>query len=179
MPSDDSANIQTLDTPTRIRAMEVKRICRDVAGADIFIYCGERTLAEQAKLFRQSRTTAEIRSRQQSLRDRGFDFLADIIDSVGVQDGTIGQHVTKAGPGESWHQYKSAFDSVPRVGGQLMWNKDHPHWEVYSSAAELVGLTWAGNWKTFVEYPHCQLHTASNPINYYKTPSVVLEALGI
>ena len=165
--------------PMRIRARELKRICRETENVDILIYCGERTCDEQAKLFRQSRTTAEIRSRQQSLRDRGFDFLADNIDSVGPQRGTLGHHVTKAGPGESWHQYRLAFDGVPRVGGKLMWEKEHPHWEIYGEVAMLLGLTWAGNWKNFVEFPHCQLHTASNPLNYYKTPTAVREALGL
>lgn len=62
-----------------------------------------------------------------------------------------GRIVTWAKPGESWHQYRLAFDCVPfGPGGKLVWNRSTPEerelWERVGKAGESVGLQWSGRW---------------------------------
>ena len=85
--------------------MEVQRIPEE-AGSPILIYCTYRSPDEQACLYRQSRTRGEINAKIESLRGRSMTNLADSIERVGSQAGVVGNHVTMAGPGESWHQYR-------------------------------------------------------------------------
>ena len=73
--------------------------------------------------------------------------------SVGPQSGP---HVTNAAPGESLHNYGYAFDGVPMVCGKPEWDAESELWQVYGDIAVDCGLIWAGNWKKFKEYPHCQ-----------------------
>lgn len=56
-----------------------------------------------------------------------------------------GKIVTNARAGESWHQYGSAVDFVPMLGGKPQWDNK----SLYARAgaiAESVGLEWAGRW---------------------------------
>jgi peptidoglycan LD-endopeptidase CwlK len=66
-----------------------------------------------------------------------------------------GKKVTNAKGGQSWHNYKLAFDFVPLVNGKAQWN-DLNLFTRCANVAELVGLEWAGRWKTFKELAHCQ-----------------------
>ena len=159
-----------------LRLGELTRICGD-NGIDIMVYCGLRSLEEQAIIFRQSRTKAEINAKKQSLTDRGFPALASALDVVGPQDGVIGRHITKSAPGESWHQYGLAADCVPLVNGKPMWDGEHYSWEIYKEAACMVGLSWAGGWKHYKEISHVQVPEIRNPLTHYKTPDAVNEAL--
>ena len=68
---------------------------------------------------------------------------------------TPGAIVTKAKAGQSYHNYRCAFDFVPLVNGKAQWNNV----ELFKKCGEIAkscGLEWAGDWKTFKEYPHCQ-----------------------
>ncbi len=69
-----------------------------------------------------------------------------------------------AGPGESWHNYRHAFDAVPVVDGKAMWNSSHLHWQLYGAIARDFGLEWAGDWTRFREYPHSQLPADDSPL---------------
>lgn len=160
----------------RVRLKEVIRICED-SGIVLLPYCVVRTCEEQARLYRKSRTTEEIRRKIQSLRDRGMPFLADILDGVGPQAGTLGRHVTNAGPGESWHQYGLAADCVPLDNGKAMWDDDRPQWVTYGAAVRTAGLRWAGDWTTSREFPHCQLPVGNNPIAELKRPEIIQRAI--
>ena len=66
-----------------------------------------------------------------------------------------GKKVTNAKGGQSFHNWKCAFDFVPIVGGKAVWNNDEL-WTKCGEIAEGVGLEWAGRWKTFKETAHCQ-----------------------
>jgi peptidoglycan L-alanyl-D-glutamate endopeptidase CwlK len=66
-----------------------------------------------------------------------------------------GNIVTNAKPGQSWHNWRCAFDFVPIVNGKAQWN-DTALFEHCGKIAESVGLEWAGRWKTFKEMAHCQ-----------------------
>lgn len=63
--------------------------------------------------------------------------------------------VTNAKAGQSFHNWRVAFDFVPIVRGKACWN-DLSVFERCGAIAESVGLEWAGRWKTFKELAHCQ-----------------------
>jgi peptidoglycan LD-endopeptidase CwlK len=66
-----------------------------------------------------------------------------------------GKKVTNAGPGQSMHNYRLAFDFVVIENGKAVWN-DKAAFERCGIIAEKIGLTWAGRWKKFPELAHCQ-----------------------
>jgi peptidoglycan L-alanyl-D-glutamate endopeptidase CwlK len=66
-----------------------------------------------------------------------------------------GKVVTNAKAGESYHNYRCAFDFVPMVHGKPAWN-DNALYTQCGQIAEHVGLEWAGRWKSFKETAHCQ-----------------------
>lgn len=70
-----------------------------------------------------------------------------------------GKIVTKAKPGQSWHNWKVAVDVVPLRNGKPVWGTtgaDGELWEKVGEIGESVGLEWAGRWKTFKEFAHFQ-----------------------
>jgi peptidoglycan L-alanyl-D-glutamate endopeptidase CwlK len=66
-----------------------------------------------------------------------------------------GNKVTNAKGGQSFHNWKVAFDFVPLVNGKAQW-ADTALFTKCGEIAESVGLEWAGRWKTFKELAHCQ-----------------------
>lgn len=66
-----------------------------------------------------------------------------------------GKKVTNAKGGQSFHNWKVAFDFCPVVNGKPNWN-DVALYTKCGEIAESVGLEWAGRWKTFKELAHCQ-----------------------
>lgn len=66
-----------------------------------------------------------------------------------------GKIVTRARAGQSYHNWRVAFDFVPIVNGKAVWN-DNDLWQRCGEIAEGVGLEWAGRWVKFKEMPHCQ-----------------------
>jgi peptidoglycan L-alanyl-D-glutamate endopeptidase CwlK len=128
-------------------------------GLDLLIYCTLRSAEEQAKLYRQSRPTRDIRDVAERLRTQ-FErpHLGELLLSVGPQ---YGPHVTNAAPGMSVHQYGLAIDAVPMRGGKPVWGtkdeNDMALWQQYGAiAADELGLEWAGRWNHFREFPHVQ-----------------------
>jgi len=68
---------------------------------------------------------------------------------------TPGKRVTNARPGQSWHNWRCAFDFVPIANGKAQWN-DLDTFRRCGEIAESVGLEWAGRWKQMREMAHCQ-----------------------
>lgn len=66
-----------------------------------------------------------------------------------------GAIVTNAKAGQSFHNYKLAFDFAPIVNGKINWN-DTALWTRCGEIAEKCGLEWAGRWVKFKELAHCQ-----------------------
>lgn len=66
-----------------------------------------------------------------------------------------GRIVTNAKAGQSFHNYRLAFDVVPIVNGKAMWN-DMRTFRRLGEIGKNIGLEWAGDWKAFKEYPHFQ-----------------------
>jgi len=70
-----------------------------------------------------------------------------------------GRIVTNAKAGQSWHNWRCAFDVVPLRNGKPVWGtmgKDLELWNKVGAIGESVGLEWAGRWKRFREFPHFQ-----------------------
>lgn len=68
---------------------------------------------------------------------------------------TPGPRVTNARPGESFHNYRIAFDFVPIVAGKAQWN-DEKTFTRCGEIGEACGLEWAGRWRSFKEMAHFQ-----------------------
>lgn len=68
---------------------------------------------------------------------------------------TAGRIVTNAKAGQSFHNFKVAFDFVPILNGKAVWN-DAALFTKCGEIAEQCGLEWAGRWKKFKELAHCQ-----------------------
>jgi len=95
-----SRKISDLIDELQGKAEQILSYC-DKRGVDLLIYCSYRSPQEQARLYRQSRNGAQIQKKVDSLTNRGFSELANILVQVGPQEGKLGAHVTFAGPGES------------------------------------------------------------------------------
>jgi len=68
---------------------------------------------------------------------------------------TPGNIVTRAKAGQSWHNWRCALDVVPLVNGKAIWD-DQAVWKQVGEIGKSCGLEWAGDWKTFKEFPHFQ-----------------------
>lgn len=66
-----------------------------------------------------------------------------------------GRKVTNAKGGQSYHNWRVAFDVVPVVNGKAVWN-DNNVWQVIGRLGKDIGLEWAGDWVRFKEMPHFQ-----------------------
>ena len=70
-----------------------------------------------------------------------------------------GPKVTNARGGQSYHNWRVAFDIVPLLNGKPSWKTTGyagEMWQTCGKVGKSVGLEWAGDWKTFKEYPHFQ-----------------------
>lgn len=67
-----------------------------------------------------------------------------------------GKIVTKARPGQSLHNYRVALDVVPLRNGKPIWDTKDPVWQQIGELGKACGLEWAGDWKSFKEFPHFQ-----------------------
>ena len=66
-----------------------------------------------------------------------------------------GKKVTNAKAGQSYHNWRVAFDFCPIVNGKCQWGDD-ALWTKCGEIAEGIGLEWAGRWTKFRETAHCQ-----------------------
>lgn len=78
-----------------------------------------------------------------------------------------GKRITNARGGDSFHQYRVAFDFAPVLNGKIDWN-DTKLWKICGEIAEGIGLEWGGNWTKFKDLPHCQ-YTEGLTLNDFKT----------
>lgn len=71
-----------------------------------------------------------------------------------------GAIVTNARPGQSWHNWRCAFDVVPIRNGKPVWNttgQDGALWRKVGELGETAGLEWAGRWTgKLKEFAHFQ-----------------------
>lgn len=136
-------------------------------GVEMRPYFGLRTPAEQAILWRQSRSREEIAAAISRLKLGGAKYLAAVLEEVGPQHGP---HVTNALPGLSWHQWGEAVDCFWAVNGAAEWSPDRlidgiNGYHVYARKAADAGLDAGGLWNSFKDWPHVQLRSAGSPIS--------------
>lgn len=70
-----------------------------------------------------------------------------------------GQIVTYADQGDSWHNWRRAFDVVPLKNGKPVWSvrgHDKDVWMQIGKIGESLGLEWGGSWDRHPDYPHFQ-----------------------
>lgn len=63
--------------------------------------------------------------------------------------------VTKARGGHSNHNFGIAFDVTIFEGGVPVW--ESPLYKAVGSMGKSLGLSWGGDWKSFVDEPHFEL----------------------
>jgi peptidoglycan L-alanyl-D-glutamate endopeptidase CwlK len=81
-----------------------------------------------------------------------------------------GSKVTNAKGGQSFHNYRLAYDVVPLRDGKPVWKttgEDGKLWECIGELGEEIGLEWAGRWKTFKEFPHFQ-YAGGFPLSHFQ-----------
>lgn len=120
---------------------KVKTLCQnfiiacDEAGIDVIITSTYRDFESQTALYAVGRTVVGANVRASK---------------------PMGDIVTNAKAGQSFHNYKVAFDFVPIVNGKAVW-KDTALFTKCGVIAEQCGLEWAGRWKgKMLEMAHCQ-----------------------
>ena len=179
MPEDA---LHQVEIPLRLSMGHI-RIQMQGQGYGLLIYCGYRSPQEQAKVYRRSRTWAEIVAKISWYEESGFDMMARCLEDVGPQHGTVGQHRTWVGPCESWHQYQQALDAVPVLDGQLCWtypaesDAERVVWKTYEALIGQEALSWGGHWKN-PDACHVQLSPgAASPLGRYDASSEDTEAI--
>lgn len=70
-----------------------------------------------------------------------------------------GQIVTWAKGGDSWHNWRRAFDVVPLRNGKPVWSTrglDRDLWLRVGEIGTSCGLEWGGDWNRHPDFPHFQ-----------------------
>lgn len=134
-----SRNLDDLLPQVHTKATTLVNACK-AAGIDLRVTCTYRDFEEQARLYSIGRT----------------------VPGLGVTAAhPMGRTVTNAPAGKSWHNWRRAFDVVPMKGGECVWN-DSVLWAKVGKLAKIAGLEWAGEWKSFPEFPHMQFTEGLN-----------------
>lgn len=133
--------------------MTLLNICQS-QGYTMVPVSGYRSLEEQAKLWRQSRKTSEIKTKIKELRDNSCSFLADIIESVGP---CIGPWATNSIPGYSWHNWSQAVDFEWKQEGKINGDGDAMAYKVLADEAIKLGLTSGYYFSSHKDAGHIQL----------------------
>lgn len=157
-----SRDLNLLQPDFREKIETVLAECRN-RGVIMTPYYTIRTPQQQARLWRQSRTTAEIQERIQWLRSQGAPYLASVIEEVGPQ---FGQKVTNAIPGLSWHQWGEAVDCFWNLDNRAEWSSRKKvrlsdgslvnGYKIYTEESFKSGLTAGGFWPNLKDWPHVQ-----------------------
>jgi hypothetical protein len=142
-----------------------------------------RTPFKQAKLWRQSRPGSVVKARIQELQARGAPFLAEVLESVGPQNG---DHVTNALPGLSWHQWGEAMDCGWVANGKETFSLKLTvggvnGYHVYAEQAEKLELTAGAFFSSIKDFPHVQLRPEAGPQSVHslkKIDEVMRERFG-
>jgi peptidoglycan L-alanyl-D-glutamate endopeptidase CwlK len=130
-----SRKLSDLRPDVRVKCEAMLAACES-EGIDLLVTCTFRSHAEQAALYAQGRTAP-------------------------------GRIVTNAKPGQSKHNNLEgstpaalAFDVVPLKDGKPVWGTsgvDGQVWQRVGAIGKAQGLDWAGDWRTFKEYPHFEV----------------------
>lgn len=153
-----SRELNELDPSIEEKVREILQNLRQ-QGYEMHPFCTKRNVVEQAKLWRQSRTTKEIKLEIRRLKNSGGDFLAQCIEYVGPQHG---RWATNAIPGMSWHNWGLAVDCfLADVEGRALWNLDDDYtyngYQAYAEAAVnegfIAGFFWRNRDAVHIQSP--------------------------
>lgn len=134
---------------------------------------GLRTIQEQAKRWRQGRSSDMVAAQIQRLKDNGAPYLASVLDGVGPQP--VGKIVTGAIPGHSWHNWGYAVDCYVSHNGKLIFDNKDPlmktigasGYKKYAEEAQLIGLRSGYYFSgVFKDRPHVQMFAQEVPAKY-------------
>lgn len=70
--------------------------------------------------------------------------------------GNAGSIVTNAQAGYSYHNFGLAFDVVPIVNRQAVWDNES-YWTKAAQYGKATGFDWGGDWTSFQDKPHFQM----------------------
>lgn len=133
---------QRLSLVNPLLAEKIKQL-EQVLGQELGVTQGVRTHEEQDALFAQGRTPLEVVNEKRV--------------AVGWAPLTREQNgkVTKAAPGQSYHEFGLACDCVPvDLQGKPDWNLNHPVWQEMVAKGRALGLTSGISWD---DHPHFQI----------------------
>lgn len=159
-----SRDLNDLTPEFRLKVEELLEKC-DQSGYTMQQYYTLRSPFEQGVLWRQSRSSYEVQEKITELRNKGADFLAHCIESVGPQNG---RHVTHAIPGLSWHQWGEAVDCYWLLNRNAEWSTRKKvngtnGYVNYAIKAKSLGLTAGGFWSRLKDWGHVQMRKESAP----------------
>jgi peptidoglycan L-alanyl-D-glutamate endopeptidase CwlK len=66
-----------------------------------------------------------------------------------------GKKVTNAKGGQSYHNFRVAYDCGPVINGKIAWNREDLFKKI-GVIGESIGLEWGGHFKSIVDLPHFQ-----------------------
>jgi peptidoglycan L-alanyl-D-glutamate endopeptidase CwlK len=145
----NSRNVNDLHPLAKLKCLEFDAECLK-AGIDVLITCTHRDIECQDGLYAIGRTVKGANCTPKK---------------------PMGDKVTNAKGGDSYHQYQVAWDFVPVVLGKAMWN-DAVLFTRCGEIAEKLGIEWAGRWKSFKESAHCQ-YTQGLTIKDFKAGNMI------
>jgi hypothetical protein len=119
---------------------------------------------------------AKIETLHPKVKDKAREFINRVEKELGIklrvtsgfrtwkeQDELYAQGRTKAGSivtnakgGQSNHNFGTAIDVVPIVGGKADWNTKR--WNDIAKVGKEVGFVWGGDWKGLVDKPHFEMN---------------------
>lgn len=138
-----SRDLSSLKTEFSTLFIATINACR-ARGVEMRTFYTLRDPVEQARLWRQSRTTAQVKMALESFNHHGAPFLAKCLKAAGPQQG---RWATNAAPGFSWHQYGMAADAfLIERDGSAQWDARDPRYAVYEEEAKKQGLTSGRMW---------------------------------
>lgn len=122
----NSRNLEDLAAKPREVCQRMISMCHD-SGIELLITATFRDAEYQAELYKIGRTKEISR-----------------------------KPVTNAAAGESWHNFRCAWDVVPLIGGKCAW-EDAGLWEHIVQIGRAAGAECGADFRTFPDRPHFQL----------------------
>ena len=139
-----SRDVELLEPDFKTTALAVLNKCKK-QGHVLRPFFTVRHPAIQCKLWRQSRSTSEIKQACVILKQEGAEYLSELLESVGPQHG---RWATSALPGQSWHQWGEAIDCFVVNGyGKAVWSSRHEGYKCYGETAKELGLNAGYFWQ--------------------------------
>lgn len=105
-------------------------------GLEVAVFMGTRTIEQQDALYALGRTVKNL---------DGFS-----------ESKPMGNTVTKAKGGQSWHNYGVAADVVFKPSGKWSWDSKL-NWKRLGEIGKECHLEWGGDFLGLADYPHFQL----------------------